>query len=655
MNDDLNILIRAHWLNVLMKILICLSFRLRSINPSLNEGESNHLLINQTLIIIILRLIFSLEKNRKYFKSLLPTKLLGTFIDIGNYKHSLNLYSNFISEFNNLSEDDLNEISQKSELISEDSPMMQTIGGYSVVELIGKGGFGSVFKVKIGNQKFAMKEIKLEISEYKKLNGDTSTKNLEKIISEVNIWKDLDHPNIVKYYTSFMEREKNVYIVMELVEGVSLSEYVMNLKEKGVMAKEKEVIKLLIDIVCGLKYLHKEKGVLYRDVNPHNIMIDNNFNVKLADFGLARKIQNFKRENNVISSNGNLNSQMSINSMSKNNFNKLNDSLEDLIELKQEVYISDIGVDKSIVSHSMSNAFIGSILYSSPEMIKNEAYTEKSDLWALGSILYELLNLSPPFEGDNPLTIAKKIADVDYRKLKAEDYENPVLVVIVERCLVLDQNERIDLNELCGYLGPYFADKLNYFKRTEWDLRNENESLNEKLYKLETAFTSNINLNEECNNNGNNINGLNSTKKITNNFNSNYQMSINKTDLFKNSNFKRISDPLTKMLEMIDKIIFLTSEMSLSNLKEEKYIFINKFKRKIFSVNSTGNRSNIIKTEISKLLNFSKETINFELEDRDSTLNLTGMKLDMNVSFKKITYEILYHYIEELLIINKYY
>jgi serine/threonine protein kinase len=638
-----------------MKILICLSFRLRSINPSLNEGESNHLLINQTLIIIILRLIFSLEKNRKYFKSLLPTKLLGTFIDIGNYKHSLNLYSNFISEFNNLSEDDLNEISQKSELISEDSPMMQTIGGYSVVELIGKGGFGSVFKVKIGNQKFAMKEIKLEISEYKKLNGDTSTKNLEKIISEVNIWKDLDHPNIVKYYTSFMEREKNVYIVMELVEGVSLSEYVMNLKEKGVMAKEKEVIKLLIDIVCGLKYLHKEKGVLYRDVNPHNIMIDNNFNVKLADFGLARKIQNFKRENNVISSNGNLNSQMSINSMSKNNFNKLNDSLEDLIELKQEVYISDIGVDKSIVSHSMSNAFIGSILYSSPEMIKNEAYTEKSDLWALGSILYELLNLSPPFEGDNPLTIAKKIADVDYRKLKAEDYENPVLVVIVERCLVLDQNERIDLNELCGYLGPYFADKLNYFKRTEWDLRNENESLNEKLYKLETAFTSNINLNEECNNNGNNINGLNSTKKITNNFNSNYQMSINKTDLFKNSNFKRISDPLTKMLEMIDKIIFLTSEMSLSNLKEEKYIFINKFKRKIFSVNSTGNRSNIIKTEISKLLNFSKETINFELEDRDSTLNLTGMKLDMNVSFKKITYEILYHYIEELLIINKYY
>jgi serine/threonine protein kinase len=430
---------------------------------------------------------------------------------------------------------------------------------------------------------------------------------------------------------------------------------VMNLKEKGVMAKEKEVIKLLIDIVCGMKYLHKEKGVLYRDVNPHNIMIDNNFNVKLADFGLARKIQNFKREKNVISSNGNLNSQKRINSMSKNNFNKLNDSLEDMMEIKQEVYISDIGVDKSLVSHSMSNAFIGSILYSSPEMIKNEAYTEKSDLWALGCILYELLNLSPPFEGDNPLTIAKKIADVDYRKLKAEDYEYPVLVVIVERCLILDQNERIDLNELCGYLGPYFADKLNYFKRTEWDLRNENESLNEKLYKLETAFTSNINLNEECNSNGININGLNSTKKITNNFNSNYQMSINKTDLFKNSNFKRISDPLTKMIEMIDKIIYLTSEMSLTNLKEEKYIFINKFKRKIFSVNLTGNRSNIIKTEISKLLNFSKETINFELEDRDSTLNLTGMKLDMNLSFKKITYEILYHYIEELLIINKYY
>jgi len=89
------------------------------------------------LIIRVTRLIFSLEKNRKFFKTLFPTKLLGNFIDIGNYKHNLILYNNFLNEFNSFSKEDLNDIKAKAINVSILKEFEhQTIGGYAILELI---------------------------------------------------------------------------------------------------------------------------------------------------------------------------------------------------------------------------------------------------------------------------------------------------------------------------------------------------------------------------------------------------------------------------------------------------------------------------------------------------------------------------------------
>jgi hypothetical protein len=370
--DDLNIMIRINWLESLIKNLIDYSFKLR------NQGSDNEtelIINNQALLTRILRLIFSLEKNRKFFKHLFPTKLLGIFIDIGNFKHSLNLYNCFIEELNGLQETDLKEILDKFSNITFKESESQTIGGYTIVELIGKGGFGSVYKVKLGNQYFAMKMIQLEEKHLRLIKDQNNLNEIEKNISEIHIWKELDHPNIIRYYTSFIEK-KCAYIIIELVEGINLSEYISNLKEKNSKPKEGDIIKILVDIVCALKYLHKEKGVLNRDVNPHNIMLDNNFNVKLGDFGLAR-------------------------------------------------------LDGNILNQSMTNAFEGSILYSSPEVVKNHGYTEKSDIWSLGCILYELLTLRPPFEGDNPLTVTKNIVELNYKRLNPEEIVNKVKLVFI--------------------------------------------------------------------------------------------------------------------------------------------------------------------------------------------------------------------------------
>jgi len=216
-----------------------------------------------------------------------------------------------------------------------------------------------------------MKEIKLDSILFEKIKDVDLTKS-NNLIGEVDICKDLDHPNIIRFYTAFLDKErKSAYIVLELVEGINLAEYIINLKEKNTFAKEKDILRIVLDIICGMKYLHKEKKILYRDVNPHNILIDNNFNVKLCDFGLAMK-------------------------------------------------------QGSKFDHSNSTGFVGSILYSSPESVKNQDYTDKSDIWSLGCIIYELLTLLPAFNGDNPLTVAKNIVELDYRKLTENDFENKV-------------------------------------------------------------------------------------------------------------------------------------------------------------------------------------------------------------------------------------
>ena len=219
-----------------------------------------------------------------------------------------------------------------------------------------------------------MKEIKLDSKQFERIKDEDLSKT-NNLIGEIDICKYLDHPNIIRFYTAFLDKERqSAYIVLELVEGINLAEYIFNIKEKNTFAKEKDVLRIILDVICAMQYLHKDKKILYRDVNPHNILIDNNFNVKLCDFGLAIK-----------------------------QGNKL--------------------------EHSNSTGFVGSILYSSPESVKNQDYTDKSDIWSFGCIIYELLTLVPAFNGDNPLTVAKNIVELNYKRLNEDDFENKVIKI----------------------------------------------------------------------------------------------------------------------------------------------------------------------------------------------------------------------------------
>ena len=155
----------------------------------------------------------------------------------------------------------------------------------------------------------------------------------------------MSHPNIVNIYD--VGREGNIhYIVMELIEGRTLSDYI---KEQGAMSYPK-VIALSKQITAALAFAHKNH-IIHRDVKPHNVMIAPNGTAKITDFGIAKAVN-----------------------------------------------------AATIVDNT--DGIIGSVHYFSPEQARGGYVDEKSDIYSLGIVMYEMLTGRVPFDGDNPVNIA---------------------------------------------------------------------------------------------------------------------------------------------------------------------------------------------------------------------------------------------------------
>ena len=162
---------------------------------------------------------------------------------------------------------------------------------------------------------------------------------------------------------------------------------------------------------------------------------------------------------------------------------------------------------------------------------------------------------------------------------------------------------------MCSMLGPYFVDKINNLKKNEFELKIENEFLREKIYKLELALNNNNNPINSENVTTQEFVFKNSTMSNQNAFNYNNELitrlnqklSTDKETAFKQSNFKRISDPLTKIMEIINKILFLC-DIPLSSTKDEKFSIIHKFKKKIFHSKGENWNESSVNKEIMKVI-----------------------------------------------------
>lgn len=154
----------------------------------------------------------------------------------------------------------------------------------------------------------------------------------------------LSHPNIVKVYdVSFGDRIQ--YIAMEIIDGITLKEFIEQQHE----INWKDAVHFTVQILKALEHAH-EKGVIHRDIKPQNIMLLKDGTIKVTDFGIAR--------------------------FQKNN------------------------------SHTITNKAIGSVHYISPEQARGDITDEKSDIYSVGVMLYEMLTGKLPFEADNAVSVA---------------------------------------------------------------------------------------------------------------------------------------------------------------------------------------------------------------------------------------------------------
>ncbi len=211
---------------------------------------------------------------------------------------------------------------------------------YELIEKIGEGGMALVFKAKctILDRIVAIKVLKEEYA--------YDSTFVEKFRTEAHSAASLSHPNIVNIYD--VGRQDNIhFIVMEYVEGHTLKELIA---EKAPLSNE-----LAIDIalmICdGIHHAH-EKGIIHKDIKPHNILITNSGMVKVADFGIAQAASK-----KTITFGGNI---------------------------------------------------LGSVQYISPEQAKGEPLTRATDIYSVGCVLYEMLTGKVPFDAESPVTIALK-------------------------------------------------------------------------------------------------------------------------------------------------------------------------------------------------------------------------------------------------------
>ena len=246
------------------------------------------------------------------------------------------------------------------------SPGMLLSERYEIIDRVGSGGMADVYKARDQrlNRFVAIKILKPEYS--------NDAKFVSKFRGEAQSVAGLSHPNVVNVY-DVGEDDDLYYIVMELVEGITLKRFI----EKKGRLDVKEAIGIGVQIAQGMQAAH-DNSIIHRDIKPQNIIISKEGKVKVTDFGIA----------------------------------------------------------KAATSNTITSNAMGSVHYISPEQARGGYSDEKSDIYSLGVTMYEMLSGKVPFEGDSTVTVALAHIQEEATPLDKIDPEIPhSLSKIVMKCM----------------------------------------------------------------------------------------------------------------------------------------------------------------------------------------------------------------------------
>ena len=444
-----------------------------------------------------------------------------------------------------------------------------------------------------------------------------SEKEISEVRQEAKILSSINSDFVVKYFDSF-EENNNINIVMEYCDKGDLNDFILRKKEENKLIEEAIIWNLFIKITIGLAHIHKMK-ILHRDLKTMNIFLKDEFQVKIGDLGVA----------------------------------------------------------KILLKNSFAKTLIGTPYYLSPEICEEKPYNDKSDVWALGCILYELCTYKHPFDAKSQGALILKIMrnipeDINqyysnelrnliFLLLEKDSQKRPSCIEILKYDFVIDKVKKL------GYMS--YLEELDKEKE---NIKYKNNFINNveipnKIIKESTTDNYNNNDNKKQNISKNNLEKKNSKKEIGNvninknenliqkksgkikvheikineikllnkSNNINNQQSNNRTpnNLFMHNNFF-INDGKNKYNKKLSNVIISRKNEKITEQKNPEIISkkigkINPFRIVLNIPNAPQTNRNFFSKKILSNRNYDKkDRINKEKED---------LRINNNINIKKVT------------------
>ena len=443
-----------------------------------------------------------------------------------------------------------------------------------------------------------------------------SEKEISEVRQEAKILSSINSDFVVKYFDSF-EENNNINIVMEYCDKGDLNDFILRKKEENKLIEEEIIWNLFIKIAIGLAHIHKMK-ILHRDLKTMNIFLKDEFQVKIGDLGVA----------------------------------------------------------KILLKNSFAKTLIGTPYYLSPEICEEKPYNDKSDVWALGCILYELCTYKHPFDAKSQGALILKIMrnipeDINqyysnelrnliFLLLEKDSQKRPSCIEILKYDFVIDKVKKL------GYMS--YLEELDKEKE---NIKYKNNFINNveipnKIIKENTTDNYNNNDNKKQNISKNNLEKKNSKKEIGNvNINKNenliqkksgkikvHEIKINEikllnksnninnqqsnrtpNNLFMHNNFF-INDGKNKYNKKLSNVIISRKNEKITEQKNPEIISkkigkINPFRIVLNIPNAPQTNKNFFSKKILSNRNYDKkDRINKEKED---------LRINNNINIKKVT------------------
>ena len=267
----------------------------------------------------------------------------------------------------------------------------KVIAGYELREILGSGSFGTVYKglkqkpsLNTSNSNSTSNDDCVAVKVIAR-NTMNSRKGMENLEREIGILFQLKHTNIVSLI-KFQKSKNNYYLLFEYCRGGDLKLLVHS--RKSGRLTERLTRRLMKDLASALKFLW-QKQFIHRDIKPQNLLLSDFLPIEELNDNPPKEVY-VHTHNHHDTTTTTTTSNVGINS-------------------KFCLKIADFGFARHLQSQSLAETLCGSPLYMAPEVLKQQRYDQKADLWSVGSVLFEMITGTTPFEGENHMDLIRRM------------------------------------------------------------------------------------------------------------------------------------------------------------------------------------------------------------------------------------------------------